>query len=217
MKNSRALRLFVAGSAAAFAFAIAAPASAGEHNLYGTIGLGNESVETSFSDLSPTGPVVSVAVGDTFYNNGDLSVSVELGATAGKVEASKKEVSCDPFFCGYTEWVTRTDSTDWSASAVVRVSDDVGPFVVSLSGGVAVSSFKQSFEYTNDGGFPPFSWNSERRAIGPTWGALVSYPLTSSSAVTLSFTRTDLTAESWGGNSQEITTERWSVSYGRVF
>ncbi len=211
--NFRALTLAIA-SIAVF---VSSPVLAAEHNLYGTVAVGSTDTETkNLGSLSPSGTVVDVSFGDSLYHNGDLVVSVVAGITLGKVEASSYGKICDAADCGENVFEKRTNKLDGTVRAGVMFSDTVGPFQVSVGGGVMAARYTATAHYTYDVS-PDSTWSETRSALGTYGEVVVSYPFTTSMAIIGRYGTSSLTIDESSGWSSEVKTTTVSVGLGWQF
>lgn len=203
--NNRSIFL-VAASVAALAIGVSSASAQEPGDLYGSVSVGTTDVgSTNAFNLSPSGTVVDLRVGDVLYD-GDFTVAVEAGAMLGAVEASQVIKACIRSICGYDEFDTERRAVDWSGSLGLRVSHELGPVTVYVTGGVRVAKMTESSSYDSGGYYPTWKYEQTGYVAGTYVGAGGSYPLTRHLSVTLAYERADLTSTSWSSNWSSGTT-----------
>ena len=214
--TNRSIFLAVA-SVAVLAFA--GSASAQDSGLYGSINIGATDVgSTNAFNLSPSGTVVDLRVGDVLYN-GDFTVAVEAGAMLGEVAAERVIPTCTFGICGYDEFDTEHRQVDWSGSFGLRVGHSFGPVTAYVTGGVRIAKMTESSSYDSGGVYPTWKYEQTGYVVGTYVGAGLSYPLGDRFSATLAYERSNLTRMSWSSTWGSGTTgfEQETLTAGLVW
>lgn len=152
---------------------------------------------TSSYNLSPSGTLVDLRLGDVVYDNGDFTVAAEAGVQLGDVSDSQVIQTCTVTDCGYDEFDTERRKADWSGSLGLKVGHKLGPVTMFVTGGVRVAQITESSSYDSGGVYPSGKYEQTNYAFGPYWGFGASYPVGPRLSATLAYERADLTRMSW--------------------
>lgn len=172
-------------------------ASAANAQVYVSANAGTTDVgTTSAFNLSPSGTVLDIRVGDTLYSR-DFTVAVEAGVQLGDVEDSQVIQTCTVTNCGYDEFDTERRKADWSGSLGLKVGHELGPVTLFVTGGLRVTQMTASSSYDSGGVYPSGKYEQTNYVFGAYYGAGVAYPVNSRLSVTLAYERADLTRMSW--------------------
>ncbi len=174
---------------------------------------------TSAYNLSPSGTLADLRLGDVFYDNGDFAVAAEVGVQLGDVDASQVIQTCSVGICGYDETDTERRKADWSGSLGLKVGHELGPVTLFVTGGIRVTQITESSSYDSGGVYPSGKYEQTNYAFGPYWGFGAGYPVGPRLSATLAYERANLTRMSWSsmGSSGKTGFEQETVSVGLVW
>jgi hypothetical protein len=206
---------------------LAGAAHAADPGPYVGLSVGSVSTTSNTSSFVPNGPKPSgmlfeVTAGDQFtFGHTELGVNINAGVT--NTHSKHSNVTCTVANCGYDELQTLQGNHHLQGGVGATIADNITDhFQVGVEGGVEVTDFTQSVNYTSStAGYVPFMYQQTSFEAGLYGGVFAKYKLTRHTSLLLDLRQTNFTSvrykSTYGDSIDKEMTRTISVGFTHRF